>query len=77
MQHARYRVVDETEKQLVIRDLGHLDNHPTVTNDAANVVKELAARLMDRRLLYFDSDGSLSELLVREGRFVGFAPYND
>jgi hypothetical protein len=53
---------------------GHGNRHPTVTNDAEYVVEQLAARLGDRLLLYFDSEGDLDQLVVRNGKFAGFAP---
>jgi len=62
---------------LVIKDVGPWDQHPTVTNDAENVVQSLVAQGYlpgGRRLLYYDSDGRLDELLVKDGQFVGFAP---
>lgn len=43
--HARYRVdpetVDDLTKPLLIEDMGPWDKHPTVTNDAEHVVREL------------------------------------
>lgn len=61
---------------LFIRDLGPWDRQRTVTNDAVNVVQ----RLIDggflpsgRRLFYYDSGGQLDELLIKDGRFAGFA----
>jgi len=71
---ARYEVVSDCPDRLVIRDLGPWDLHPTVTNDAENVVSELVARLGKRRLFYHDSEGVLDELRVVDGRFAGFAP---
>lgn len=57
------------------------ENYPvpsgrTLTNDAEAVIADLArARLLDRRrVIYRDSDGFWDEMLVRGGRFVGFAP---
>lgn len=73
---ARYEKVSAEAARLVIRDLGPWDIHPTVTNDAENVVAELAEEGMlwdGRRLFYYDSEGRLDELLVRDGRFAGFA----
>jgi multidrug efflux pump subunit AcrA (membrane-fusion protein) len=66
--------------QLVIKDVGPWDQHPTVTNDAENVVRSLAAQghlPEGRRLFYYDSDGRLDEILVKDGQFVGFAPGPD
>jgi hypothetical protein len=71
---ANYTVVAQYADRLIIRDVGPWDKHMTVTNDAENVVKELAAQLNGRMLLYFDSEGELGRLHVRDGKFVGFAP---
>jgi hypothetical protein len=74
---ANYVIVRTTPDLIVIRDVGPWDRHPSVTNDAENVVEELAAKgylPAGRRLLYHASEGQLDELLVKDGRFVGFAP---
>jgi hypothetical protein len=71
---ANYEILDATPYHLVIRDIGPWDKYPTITNDAENVVAELAEQLAGRMLLYFDSEGELSRLRVREGRFAGFEP---
>lgn len=74
---SRYEIVSNTPgSTLVIRDIGHMD-HRSVTNDAENVVADLVANgflLAGRRLFYYDSMGQLDELLIKDGRFVGFAP---
>lgn len=72
--HASYRIEEDTADKLVIRDLGPWDQHPTVTNDAEGVVYELGSQLRGRRLFYYDSENNLDEILVKEGRFAGFAP---
>lgn len=72
--HANFEMVRSDAASIVIRDVGPWDRHPTVTNDAEHVVSELRATLNGRRLLYFDSGGRLDEILVRDGRFAGFAP---
>ena len=80
--HARYRTaVNEDDgpgqQPLVIEDCGPWDRHPTVTNDAEWVVADLvAAGLLPpgRRLFYYDSEGAMDEILVRDGRFAGFDP---
>jgi hypothetical protein len=73
---SNYVIIENVaEKPLVIRDIGPWTNYRTVTNDAENVVADLvrSKRLPEgRRLLYFDSRGELSELLIREGQFAGF-----
>jgi len=60
----------------VIRDLGPWNEHLTVTNDVEWVVKQLFAThalLAGQRLFYYDSDGRLDEILVKDGKFVAFA----
>jgi hypothetical protein len=76
--HARYVVVEDDlldADPLVIRDVGPWDKRPTVTNDAEDVVRRLVeeGRLPEgRRLLYYDSEGNLDELVVKDGKFAGF-----
>ena len=78
--HARYVVIRDDflqEAPVVIEDVGPWDQHPTITNDAEWVVEQLVnqGRLpTGRRLFYIDSDGQKDELLVKDGRFAGFAP---
>ena len=74
MRCANYTIVADNEKELVIMDVGPWDQYPTITNSAEAVVDQLAGRLGDRRLLYYDSDNNLDELLVENERFTGFAP---
>lgn len=70
---AQFAIVDQTPVAMVIRDIGPWDRHFTVTNDAEGVVKRLAPILEGRRLFYFDSEGELTELVVKDGKFAGFA----
>lgn len=76
---ARIRIVsDRPGKPLVIRDMGHRTGM-SVTNDADAVVAHLhaAGHLPDnRRLHYYDSQNELSELVHKDGRFIGYAPVN-
>lgn len=74
MRCANYVVEVDTPYTFIIRDVGPWHLHPTVTNDAEQVVKEIAPRLNGRKLLYYDSEDDLSELVVKDGRFAGFAP---
>lgn len=78
MNRSSYRIVEDIPGQpLVIEDVGRHDHQPTVTNDAENVVWDLheKGRLpKGRRLLYYDSEGRLDELLHEDGQFSGFAP---
>lgn len=70
---AHFVFVDQTPLAVVIRDVGPWDRHPTVTNDAEDVVRRIAPILEGRRLFYFDSEGELTELLIKESKFAGFA----
>ena len=79
MRKANYTIEEDLEgRPLVIRDVGPWDAVPTVTNCAEAVVAELTqlGKLpTGRRLFYYDSEGSLDEILVKEyGRFAGFGP---
>lgn len=72
-----YSIVQNTPgSTLVIKDVGHMD-HRSVTNDAEKVVADLVASgdlPPGRRLFYYDSEGQLDEILVRDGKFAGFLP---
>ena len=62
---------------LIIRDIGPWNKHLSVTNDAEGVVELLVkSGFLDnnRRLFCYDSDNNLDELLIRDEKFVGFAP---
>lgn len=72
MRRANYKVEVDTRHLFLIRDLGPWDQHPTITNDAERVVQDLGPRLNGRKLLYYDSEGDLTELVVRDGLFIGF-----
>jgi hypothetical protein len=74
MRHANYSIVGSFPDRLIVRDDGPWDKHPTITNDAEHVVSELSSHLDGRMLLYVDSEGRTDQLLVKDGRFAGFAP---
>lgn len=78
MRNANWKVVEDMPERFVIQDVGPWENHPTITNDAEEVVKQVAPVLRGRRLLYYDSDGQMYELLVdkESGNFIGFSPGN-
>lgn len=72
---ANYEIVEDTPARIVLRDLGPWDKYMTVTNAAESVIEELARRLGgigDRRVFYYDSEGTLDELLVKDNVFAGF-----
>ena len=65
------------EKPLIIRDVGPSEYYPSVTNAAETVVEELVSSGQlpaGRRLFYYDSDGTMDEILIKDGKFDGFAP---
>jgi hypothetical protein len=70
---ANFRIEYDGPEGLVLLDVGPWDRHPTITNDAASVVRMAASGLAGRRLFYFDTDGRLDELKVVGGQFTGFA----
>ncbi|SRR6266576_7358618 len=70
--HANFTVILDGKDRVIIRDDGPWDQHFTVTNDAEWVVKQLTPTLRGRRLLYFDSEGELDELIVQDGKFKRF-----
>ena len=76
---ARFEVIQKWrgDKPLIIRDIGPWDKHPSVTNDPEGTVEGLVAQGLapkDGELLYFDSEGQLDALKIRNGQFAGFAP---
>jgi hypothetical protein len=75
--HANFTIYLITSDRLIIRDEGPWDKHFTVTNDAEWVVEQLAPLLNGRRLLYFDSEYELDELVVKNGKFKGFRAYRN
>lgn len=67
----------EKKDPLIIEDVGPWDRYKSVTNAAEEVVAELARDgylPAGRQLLYYDSNGQLDEILVKDGVFAGFAP---
>ncbi|MGH7198870.1 MAG: hypothetical protein ACREH5_09065 [Candidatus Omnitrophota bacterium] len=79
MRHANFVVREVHADRVIIQDIGPWDQHPSVTNDAEWVAHCMVQGtrgtvLGERRLFYYDSEGDLDELLVRAGRFDGFAP---
>lgn len=69
---ANYEILIDNSRLMILQDRGPWDKHFTITNDAERVVAQLTRRLKGRRLFYFDSEGDLDELLVRDGKFAGF-----
>lgn len=69
-----FEVIESTDEALLIKDLGPWDKYHTITNAAELIVDELLGTVKDRRLEYIDSNGERGRLLIRSGKFAGFAP---
>lgn len=74
MRSANWSVVEDKSDRVVLQDVGPWDKYPTITNDAEEVVRQIAPGLRGRRLFYYDSEGRLDELVVKDGVFSGFRP---
>lgn len=74
MRSANWKIVEDAKDRVVLQDVGPWDRFPTITNDADEVVRQIAPGLHGRRLFYFDSEGQMDELIVKDGVFAGFAP---
>lgn len=73
---AQFECVQEetTADCLIIRDVGD-GTVLSVTNDADRVVEKLRAigcLRKGRRLMYYDSENNLDEIVIENGRFAGF-----
>jgi len=70
---AQFTIESRTEKAIVIRDVGPWDRCFTVTNDAEDVVRRLAAQ-PGQRVFYYDSEGDFGEIVLKpNGEFGCFA----
>jgi hypothetical protein len=74
MRKANYEIVSSTDSLVVIKDVGPWDVYKSVANDAEAIVEELLSGLNGRRLEYIDEAGRQDEILIEDGRFVGFGP---
>lgn len=75
MRTASFEIVEQTAQAVTLRDLGPWDKYLTITNAAEEVVEDLSRKGVikeGQRLLYYDSENELTELLHKEGKFVGF-----
>lgn len=73
-QRSRYLVAKVEPAMVWIRDVGHNEARPSVTNDADNVVRELYERFGNRRFIYQDSMGRWDELRHNNGHFFAYWP---
>ena len=71
---ADFIILSRESDLLLIKDIGPWDSRPTVTNDAEAVIEALANLIGNRRVEYIDSEGNRDQLLVKDGKFAGFAP---
>jgi hypothetical protein len=73
--YANYTIERETDKYILLQDQGPWDQYFTITNDVENVVRRLVenGRLKPgQRLFYRDSEGDLTEAIVKDGEFASF-----
>lgn len=79
MEHANFEIISVTENTVTIQDVGPHDIHKTVTNDVDNVVERCIKFVGTRKLMYYDSEDNLAQILVEDGKFAGFQamPYGD
>jgi hypothetical protein len=72
---AHFDILENGPKLLVVRDLGPWDKYLTITNAAEEVVEDLfkTGILNDGQTFqYYDSEGELTEIVHKDGKFVGF-----
>lgn len=73
---ARYEIIFKPDGGYYLKDIGPWDKHLTITNDAENVVaKTIEALGPCQHIEYEDSEGERGYLLVKDGKFVGFAHF--
>jgi hypothetical protein len=76
MKIPNYSIEPVNDDRILIRDLGPWDQYPTVTNNTEAVVAELVVAygedLAGRELHAIDSSGDTDQLIVENGKFVGF-----
>lgn len=75
MREANYAILRCASTYVLLADEGPWDKYKTITNAAEEVVRELLERnpgFRGRRILYYDSEGELSELLHDNKQFTGF-----
>ena len=72
MRNASYDIINSSSDHIIIRDIGAYSGYMSVTNAAEQVVAELLATLKGRRLFYYDSEGRLDELVIKNNKFSKF-----
>lgn len=78
MNEPSFIIVSAADDCVLIKDMSPWGHQPTVTNAAERVV-EIMCSLFEfpegRRLEYIDSEGERAQLIIKNGRFGGFAPF--
>lgn len=77
---SNYEIVSQSKDFVVLRDIGPWDHYMTITNNADDIVADLFKTGMltvNKRLLYYDSENNLDEILLTNKQFAGFKPYRD
>lgn len=74
---SRFYVQDVTDEAVYIVDLANECQTMSVTNDAENVVANVAKSFGNKRIVYQDTNGQWDELVHDNGVFVRFAPYRE
>lgn len=75
MNHADYRIVDETDEAIFIEDLNL--GHKSVTNDAEWVIETLIHEygVLTKKVVYKDSEDQWDELIHDGNVFLDFGPW--
>jgi len=74
MRKVNFEVIQQNDEMVLLKDLGPWDKYLSITNGAEQVVASVAPWLNGRRLEYIDSTGNRDQILVKDGKFSGFAP---
>lgn len=74
MREVNFEIIEQNDEMILLRDLGPWDKYMTITNGAEQVVDKIAPMLNSRSLEYIDSEGNRDQILVKNGKFAGFAP---
>ena len=75
MNKSKYKIEIVDEKLVLLKDIGPWDQFKTITNNAKEVVeeiRELGHLETDPNLLYWDSEGNLTELVYNDSGFLDF-----
>jgi hypothetical protein len=77
MKRSNYIIQHEDDNTILLHDIGPWDIYLTITNDAENVVNDLTQEQRRKKVAYIDSDGLLTRLLIKDGKFEAFGLGND